>query len=45
MLNYVIVMLCFYGGVAVLDLDSHPNPTKGPEPRTLRMSLDLFSHS
>ncbi len=30
----------FLWGVAVHELDSHPDHYKGPEPRTLCMSLD-----
>ncbi len=34
------LMLCFLWGVAVLELESHPNHKKGPDPRNLRWPKD-----
>ena len=28
-----VLLLCFFGGVAVLELDNHPNHNMGPDPR------------
>ncbi len=33
---HVMCYVLFLWGVAVLQLDSHPDQNKGPEPRTLR---------
>ena len=37
---HVMCYVMFLWGVAVLELDSHPDQNKGPEPRTLRKSQD-----
>ena len=44
-LNTFVVMLWFYGGVVVLELDSQPDHTNGQDSRILCMSFIDHNHT